>query len=246
VADGTVVAITGASRGLGRAIALRFARAGARLGLTYLNTHGTLDEITALARTQGGDAIAIEADLSKPDGGRPVIAQTEARFGRIDVLVNNASVLDILPSVAMDWATWERTIAVNLGATWSTIHAALPGMLARRSGRIINISSVSGVTGTPEHAAYSAAKAGVNGLTKALAAELTGKGILINAIAPGPMDTDMLAATGRFPKEVVATFPLKRVADPDEIALSVEFLAGPGGRYYAGQVFSPSGGLVYY
>jgi len=241
---GEVVAVVGAAGGVGRAVAQRFAVQGAKLGLVHRRAEDAFEDVAMAAYAAGGDVLTVQADLTAPDPGRAAMTAIMDRFGPIDVLVCCSGHLKIAPSAEVDWEDFTHTIAVNLLGVWSCIRWALPSMLEQGSGRIICLSSVSGIVGTPEHAGYSAAKGGLNALVKALAREYTSQGVLINAIAPGPMDTRMLASTGRFPAELVATFPLRRVADPDEIAASVEFLAGPGGAYYAGQILAPSGGLV--
>jgi NAD(P)-dependent dehydrogenase (short-subunit alcohol dehydrogenase family) len=239
-----VVAITGAQRGIGLAIARRFAAAGDRLALNYLDNAGALDEVAAAARAQGGACQLIQADLSRREQAEAFVRQAEAHYGRLDVLVNNAGVLHIAPAGETPWEQWDRMIAINLTATFACLRAALPGMIARKSGRIINISSELGLMGAANYAAYCASKGGVIALTKAVAKEAAPHGVLVNSVAPGPIDTDMLRDSDEFTEAGRLALPIKRFGTPDEIARAVEFLAGPGGDYFVGQVISPNGGAV--
>ena len=240
-----VVAITGAGRGIGLAAARRFARGGALLALNYLHTREGVEEVANLARESGGEALLVKADVSQPDEARRFVEESEQRFGRIDVLVNNAGILRSTPTHEVTDEEWEEVIAVNLGGTWSCLRAALPGMLARKSGRIINVSSELGLIGFPTYAAYSASKGGIIALTKAVAKEVAPHGILVNSVAPGPVETDMLVRDSiEYNDETREQIPLRRFGKPDEIAAVIEFLAGPGGSFMVGQVVSPNGGTA--
>jgi len=240
-----VVVITGASRGIGLAIARRFAALGDQLALNYLDDAQNLPAVIADAVAKGGDGIAIQADVSRNEQARSFIAQAEARFGHIDILINNAGILISVPSEQCSWEQWERTIAVNLSGTWSCLNAALPGMMKRRSGRVINISSELGLIGYPSYAAYSASKGGVIALTKAVAKEMAPYGVLINSVAPGPVETEMLIKDStEYNDEVRAQIPLRRFGRPDEIAAMVEAIAGDAGTFLVGQIVSPNGGAA--
>jgi NAD(P)-dependent dehydrogenase (short-subunit alcohol dehydrogenase family) len=240
-----VVVITGASRGIGLAIARRFAALGDQLALNYLDDAQNLPAVIADAVAKGGDGIAIQADVSRNEQARSFIAQAEARFGHIDILINNAGILISVPSEQCSWEQWERTIAVNLSGTWSCLNAALPGMMKRRSGRVINISSELGLIGYPSYAAYSASKGGVIALTKAVAKEMAPYGVLINSVAPGPVETEMLIKDStEYNDEVRVQIPLRRFGRPDEIAAMVEAIAGDAGTFLVGQIVSPNGGAA--
>jgi NAD(P)-dependent dehydrogenase (short-subunit alcohol dehydrogenase family) len=240
-----VVAITGSARGIGLAIARRFAARGEYLSLNFLDAGEALTTVIADARNNGGDGVAIRGDISQPEQASTFVATTLERYGRIDVLVNNAGILIRVPTVECSWDQWQRTLAVNLSGTWSCLKAVLPGMIERRSGRIINISSELGLIGFPAYAAYCASKGGVIALTKAVAKEMAPYGILVNSVAPGPVETDMLLNdTDEFNEQTRAQIPLKRFGQPDEIAALVEAISGEAGSFMVGQILSPNGGTA--
>jgi NAD(P)-dependent dehydrogenase (short-subunit alcohol dehydrogenase family) len=242
---GRVIAITGAGRGIGLAIARRFAALGDRLALNYLDAGKNLDAVIADAKAKGGDAMALKGDVSRPDEATAFVRAAEERYGQIDVLINNAGILISVATEECTWDQWARTIAVNLSGTWSCLRAALPGMIKRRSGRIINVSSELGLIGYPTYAAYSASKGGVIALTKAVAKEMAPHGILVNSVAPGPIETDMLINdTIEYNDETRAQIPLRRFGRPDEIAAVVVAVAGEAGSYMVGQIISPNGGTA--
>jgi len=242
---GRVIAITGAGRGIGLAIARRFAALGDRLALNYLHAGENLDAVIAVARAKGGDGMALEGDISRPEEATAFIRAAEECYGRIDVLINNAGILISVATAECTWDQWARTIAVNLSGTWSCLRAALPGMIARRGGRISNVSSELGLIGYPTYAVYSASKGGVSALTKAVAKEVAPHGILVNSVAPGPIETDMLINdTIEYNDETRAPIPLRRFGRPEEIAAVVVALAGEAGSFMVGQVISPDGGTA--
>jgi NAD(P)-dependent dehydrogenase (short-subunit alcohol dehydrogenase family) len=240
-----VVAITGAGRGIGLATTRRFADSGDLLALNDLSLSEDLKEVAGRARENGGETLLVEADVGRPEEAERFIVEAERRFGRIDVLVNNAGILRSTPTHEVTWEEWEEVVSVNLGGTWSCLRAALPGMLDRGDGRIINVSSELGLIGFPTYAAYSASKGGIIALTKAVAKEVAPHGVLVNSVAPGPIETDMLIRdTIEYNDETREQIPLKRFGKPDEIAVVIEFLAGTGGSFMVGQVVSPNGGTA--
>jgi NAD(P)-dependent dehydrogenase (short-subunit alcohol dehydrogenase family) len=242
---GRVIAITGAGRGIGLAIARRFAALGDRLALNYLDAGENLNAVIADAKAKGGDAMALKGDISRPDEATAFVRAAEELYGQVDVLINNAGILISVATEECTWDQWARTIAVNLSGTWSCLRAALPGMIKRRSGRIINVSSELGLIGYPTYAAYSASKGGVIALTKAVAKEMAPHGILVNSVAPGPIETDMLINdTIEYNDETRAQIPLRRFGRPDEIAAVVVAVAGEAGSYMVGQIISPNGGTA--
>jgi len=245
--DGKVALVTGASRGIGREIALTLAREGASVGVNYLAdpeqtplAHQVVDQ----ARQLGAKALALPVDVSDAAAVRKVVTGLIDAFGRIDVVVTNAGIIHRRPLVEVTEAEWDRVIAVNLKGTFNTIQATLPHLIRQRSGKIVTVTSELALVGRAGLAAYAASKAGVIGLTKSLARELAPLGINVNAVAPGPTDTEMLRSNPAFRDENKANIPLGRWGHPRDIALTVLFLAAADSDYYAGQVLSPNGGVV--
>jgi NAD(P)-dependent dehydrogenase (short-subunit alcohol dehydrogenase family) len=240
-----VVVVTGAGRGIGLAVTKRFVADGDEVVALDLRFSDEAKVLAETAGANGGELTLIEGDVSKPADAAALIAAAISRHGRIDVLVNNAGVLLSKATVETTFEDWTRVIAINLTGTWNCLHAVLPGMIAQGSGRIINVSSELGLIGFPTYAAYCASKGGVIALTKAVAKEVAPKGILVNSVAPGPIETDMLKYdTIEFNDETREQIPLRRFGQPDEIAAAVHFLAGPGGSYMVGQIISPNGGTA--
>jgi 3-oxoacyl-[acyl-carrier protein] reductase len=240
-----VVLITGAGRGIGYATAMRFARQGALLALNDRDVGPSFDALARAAHAHGGELLARAADVADHARMRAFIIDAEARFGGIDVLVNNAGILHAVATAEESWERFDRTMAVNLGGTFGTMRAVLPGMLARASGRIINVASELGLIGFPSYAAYCASKGAVIAMSKAVAKEVAPAGVLVNCVAPGPIETHMLVHdTIEYNDAAREQIPLRRFGQPDEIAAAIEFLAGPGGSYMVGQVLSPNGGTA--
>jgi NAD(P)-dependent dehydrogenase (short-subunit alcohol dehydrogenase family) len=238
-----VVAITGASRGIGHAVAVRFAQSGYQLALCDLvepddAASHQISQVSTL------EPLFVAGDLGQPAAAVDFIAQTLSAFGRIDVLITCAGILRYGPSESVSPEDWAAVIAVNLTGTFACMQAALPAMLRQGSGRIITISSELGLAGRPEYAAYCASKGGVIALTKALAREYVGRGILINSVAPGPVVTDLLKGSPEYDPSVVPDVPIGRFGQPDEIAAVVHALAGDAGTFMVGQIISPNGGAV--
>ncbi len=241
-----VAVVTGAGRGIGQAIAQRLAGAGARVAVvsrTEANAKRTADEINA---SVGSDAArAYAADVSEPAGITAVSKQILEDFEKVDILVNNAGVTRDGLSMRMSEADWDIVMDTNLKGAFFFMQAFQRGMLRQRKGRIINISSVSGLTGNAGQSNYAASKAGLIGLTKSLARELASRNITVNAVAPGFIVTDM---TNELPddvkKKVTENIPLARFGQPDDIAAAVLYLAGPDAGYITGQVLTVDGGMV--
>jgi len=196
------------------------------------------------ARQLGAKALALPVDVSDAAAVRKVVTGLIDAFGRIDVVVTNAGIIHRRPLVEVTEAEWDRVIAVNLKGTFNTIQATLPHLIRQRSGKIVTVTSELALVGRAGLAAYAASKAGVIGLTKSLARELAPLGINVNAVAPGPTDTEMLRSNPAFRDENKANIPLGRWGHPRDIALTVLFLASADSDYYAGQVLSPNGGVV--
>jgi 3-oxoacyl-[acyl-carrier protein] reductase len=242
--DDKVAIVTGASSGLGVAFAKALAEAGADVALGARRVE-KLEETKQLVEQAGRKAIAVATDVSKPEDCQALVDAAMEQLGRVDVLVNNAGILRSVPAHETSPEVWREVIATNLEGTWWCLRAALPGMLGRRSGRIVNVSSELGLIGFPTYAAYCASKGGVIALTKAVAKEVAPSGVLVNSVAPGPVETDMLIRdTIEYNDETREQVPLRRFGQPDEIARVIEFVAGPGGDFMVGQVISPNGGTA--
>jgi 3-oxoacyl-[acyl-carrier protein] reductase len=239
-----VALVTGASRGIGMAIAERLARDGFKLIINYSETAAPAEALVRKLESAGGQAIAIKADISDPSAVRAMFDAAEAAFGGIDVLVNNAGIMALASIAETDDASFDRHIAVNLKGTFNTLREAAKRL--RGGGRIINFSS--SVVGLlmPTYGIYAATKAAVEGLTSVLAKELRGRNITVNAVAPGPTATDLFLK-GK-PQDVVDRMakmaPLERLGQPSDIADVVSFLAGPDAAWVNGQVLRVNGGII--
>ena len=232
--------ITGGSRGIGAAAVRLFCQSGYRVAFTY---HKNSAAAMALADETG--AIPIQMDAADPAQAAAAVHRTLNDLQRIDALINNAGASGFGPLDAISDDEWQRVISVNLSGVFYVIKAALPGMISRKSGAIINVSSVWGMTGASCEAHYSAAKAGVIGLTKALAKELAPSGITVNCVAPGVIDTGMNASLSPADLDALkGQIPLGRLGSAAEIAQTMLFLASSAAAYITGQVISPNGGMV--
>jgi 3-oxoacyl-[acyl-carrier protein] reductase len=240
---GKVAIVTGASRGIGRAIALELASVGAKVAVNYASSSGAADELVAQIVGSGGEAIAIGADVSKAEQIDTLVSTVMDKWGRVDVLVNNAGITRDTLLLRMKIEDWQAVIDTNLTGVFSATRAVSKIMLKQKSGRIINIASVAGQMGNPGQANYSASKAGVIGFTKTVAKELSSRGITVNAVAPGFIATDM---TNDLKAEGILQFiPLGRYGQPEEVAGMVRFLAAdPAAAYITGQTFNVDGGMV--
>ena len=240
---GQVAIVTGASRGIGRAISLQLAQCGAKVAVNYASSSGAADELVAKIASDGGEAIAVQADVSKADQIDALFSTVMDKWGRVDVLVNNAGIARDSLLLRMKPEDWQSVIDTNLTSVFLCTRLASKIMLKQKSGRIINIASVAGLTGNPGQANYSAAKAGVLGFTKTVAKELASRGITVNAVAPGFIATDM---TNDLKLDGILQFiPLGRYGQPEEIAGMVRFLAAdPAAAYITGQTFNVDGGMV--
>jgi 3-oxoacyl-[acyl-carrier protein] reductase len=233
--DGKRALVTGASRGIGRAIALELAAAGAEVVVGF---RSGADEAEEVARETGGRAV--QADVSKPEEARRLVEEA----GDLDVLVNNAGITRDGLIARMPDADWDDVIATNLSGTFYTCRAAVRGMMRRRSGAIVNLSSIVGVHGNPGQTNYSASKAGIIGFTKALARELGSRNVRANVVAPGYVSTQL---TDVLPENLrasmLASTPLGRLGDPEDVARAVRFLASDDAGYITGEVVLVDGGL---
>lgn len=235
--------ITGASRGIGRACALALSAAGARVVLAARQAD-KLEQVAAEIRAAGRDAFVAEMDLSAPDSIRAAFAKAAKEFGRIDILVNNAAITKDGLAIRMKQADWDTVIATNLTGAFVATQQVLLGMMRERWGRIVNITSVVAEAGNAGQANYVASKAGLVGLTKTLAQEMAPRGITVNAVAPGFIDTDMTKVLSPELKErVLAAIPLERLGTPEDVAAAVRFLASEEAGYITGHVLNVNGGM---
>jgi 3-oxoacyl-[acyl-carrier protein] reductase len=242
---GRVALVTGGSSGIGRACALALADAGAAVAVGFSANSRGADEVAALIRETGGRAATLGADLADPSAAAALVDGTVRDLGAIDIVVNNAGITRDNLAVRITDADWDAVLAVDLSAAFRICRAALKPMLRRREGRIINVSSVAGVTGNPGQANYSAAKAGLIGLTKALCREVGSRGITVNAVAPGFIATDVTVALGADAlAAATAAVPLRRIGTAEEVAAAVRFLALPEAAYITGHVLHVDGGLA--
>lgn len=242
--EGKVAIVTGASRGIGRAIAVELAGRGAGITVNYCGSREKAEETAELIREKGRRALLVRADVSDSSQVEEMFRQTMEEFGRIDILVNNAGITRDNLLLRMSEEDFDAVINTNLKGAFLCMKQAAKRMLKQKSGRIINISSISGVAGNAGQANYCAAKAGIIGLTKSAAKELGSKGITVNAIAPGYICTDMTDVLNDTVKEAILTrIPLKRFGSPEDIAYTAAFLASDEAAYITGQVLGTDGGM---
>jgi 3-oxoacyl-[acyl-carrier protein] reductase len=243
--SGRTALVTGGSRGIGRAIVLRLAGQGADVALTYKGNEAAAAETVAAVEALGRRALAVQGDASQPDTAETVVKAVLEAFGKIDILVNNAGVTRDDLIMRMSPEAWREVLETNLfGAFWM-IKAVTRPMLKARGGRIINITSVSGLAGQAGQTNYSASKAGMIGFTKALAKEVGPRGITVNAVAPGFVPTVLTDVLNEEQKRIISSMtPMGRFARPEEIAYATAFLADERAGFITGQVLSVDGGLV--
>lgn len=242
---GRVALVTGAASGIGAGIALAFAREGADVCLVDIVDEATASPVLDTVRGHGADAAYIRTDVADEHSVRAMAEDALSRFGRVDVLVNNAGIFTQSLLEDMPVEDWDRIIAVNLRGTFLCTRFLIGHMLERGSGRIINIASQLGQIGGAEVAHYSASKAGVIGLTKALAREVSNRGVLVNAIAPGPIQTPILdSETDEWRSAKLAELPIGRFGTVAEATPTAVLLASDDGSYYVGQTLGPNGGDV--
>ncbi|HTU88991.1 MAG TPA: 3-oxoacyl-ACP reductase family protein [Gemmataceae bacterium] len=237
--------VTGGSRGIGRAIVEAFADEGAKVALVYRGSREAADQLVAEINNKGGKAAAFQADVADAASVQACVAAAEKELGPIHILVNNAGVIEDDLFVRMKPEAWNKVMQTNLGGVFNFCHAVAFGMMQRRAGRIINISSVSADHVNMGQTNYSASKGAINSFTRALAVELAKRGVTVNAIAPGFIETDMSAAVrNKAGDRIVKYIPMRRIGAPEDIARVAVFLASADSAYITGQVLTVDGGLT--
>ena len=243
---GKCALVTGGGRGIGRAVCLELARGGASVAVNYAGSEEAARETVERCLELGApDAFAIQADVAEEQAVAAMLAAVEERLGRIDILVNNAGITRDGLMLRMKDADWDAVLDTNLKGAFHCMRGVYQGMMRRRYGRIINISSVVGLRGNAGQANYSASKAGLIGMSKSMAKELASRGVTVNVVAPGFITTDMTAALPQAAQEaLLATIPMKRLGAPEDVARVVAFFAGEESAYLTGQVLCVDGGMA--
>lgn len=242
---GKVAIVTGAAKGIGRAIALKLASLGADVVVNYRSNSSAVDSLLEEIKALGASAEGFQADVSKFEEAEALITFTKEKFGKVDFLVNNAGITKDTLMLRMTESDFDSVINVNLKGTFNCIKNVVPIMVKQRSGKIVNISSIIGITGNAGQANYAASKAGVIGLTKSVAKELGGRGITVNAIAPGFIETDMTEVLSDAVKDGIKNnIPLKKLGKSEDVANLVGFLLSSEADYITGQVIAVDGGLA--
>jgi 3-oxoacyl-[acyl-carrier protein] reductase len=244
--QGKCALVTGASRGIGAAIALRLAAEGASVAVNYSGSRDAALQVAAAIEEAGGHAVALQADVSDPVAATALVAAALSELGALDIVINNAGITRDGLLVRMSDEDWASVIATNLTGVFSVTRAAGKIMMKARSGSIINISSVVGIAGNAGQANYAAAKAGVIGLTKSVARELAPRGVRCNAVAPGFIETDMTAALTPAQRDaILGEIALGRLGSANDVASAVAFLASDDASYVTGQVLAVDGGMTF-
>jgi len=239
--DGSVALVTGSARNIGRAIALALADAGAGVMITGRQALADAEAVADEIRRSGGRAAAVTADIGDPDAAAALVAATVERLGRLDILINNASIRREVDFADLDYAEWRAVLASTLDGAYLCSRAALPHLVASGRGVIVSIGGLSSHTGAARRAHVIAAKAGLAGLTRALAHDLAPHGVTVNCVAPGLIDTTRAGPEPAHHKKLSS--PVGRKGRPEEVAALVRFLCGPGARYITGQIVHANGGL---
>ncbi|WP_295165245.1 3-oxoacyl-[acyl-carrier-protein] reductase [Selenomonas sp. F0473] len=245
ILEGKVALVTGASRGIGRAIAIRLAAEGAKVAVNYAGNTAAAEEVKAFVERQGGTALLVQTDVSDAAAAAEMVARVHEELGGLDILVNNAGITRDTLLVRMKDEDFDAVISTNLKGVYACTKAAAKFMTKQRSGRIVNLTSVVGEIGNVGQTNYAAAKAGVIGFSKAAAKEFAARGITVNAVAPGFIDTDMTAVLkDNIREKIVEGIPLGALGKPEHVADAVLFLASDAASYITGQTLNVDGGMV--
>jgi 3-oxoacyl-[acyl-carrier protein] reductase len=239
-----VALVTGGSRGIGRGIVKAFAAEGARVAFVYKGSKEAADSLAGEIAGAGGTAMALQADVTKPEDAERCAAEVEKSWGRLDILVNNAGIIKDDLFVRLEPEAWQSVLQTNLGGAYNFCKAVAYTFMKQRRGRIINISSVAAEHVNMGQTNYAASKGAINSFTRALAVELASRGVTVNAIAPGFIETDMSAAVRNKAGDIIKKMiPMRRLGQPEDIARVAVFLAGPDSAYMTGQILTVDGGL---
>lgn len=243
--SGKTAIVTGGSRGIGKAVALKLAEKGANIVVNYTSNSTKAEEVVNEIKKMGREALAIKADVSNPDDVKNLVKETEKQFSNIDILINNAGITKDTLLIRMKEDDWDKVMSVNLKGTFLCTKLVGKKMMKQRRGKIVNIASIVGIIGNAGQANYSASKAGIIGFTKSTAKELASRGINVNAVAPGFIETEM---TKKLSEEVVENYakniPLGKMGTPEDVANVVFFLCSQEASYVTGQVINIDGGMV--
>lgn len=243
--NGKCALVTGASRGIGKAIALKLASLGANLVLNYRSSEAEALEVEKEIKNMGVEAISVKGDISKLEDVENLVAAAKEKFGIIDIMVNNAGITKDNLILRMKEEDFDKVIDVNLKGVFNCLKVITPIMVRQKHGKIVNLSSVVGISGNAGQVNYAASKAGVIGMTKSLAKEVGSRGINVNAVAPGFIETDMTEVLGeKYKDEMKKNIPLKKLGKPEDVANVVAFLVSESSDYVTGQVIHVDGGML--
>ena len=243
--SGSVALVTGASRGIGAVIARRLAEAGVKVGVNYLSSPESAEEVVSSIISAGGEALRVEGDVAQEEPAKSTIQQVVSHWGRIDILVNNAGINRDRLLLRMNTDDWDQVIQVDLRGAFLCTRFVMPHLIKQRSGRIVNISSVVGISGNPGQANYAAAKAGLIGFTKSVAREVASRNVTVNALAPGYIATGMVEKLSEAAREkILSRIPMGRFGVAEDVSEAVVFLCSNGASYITGEVLTIDGGMI--
>lgn len=243
--SGSVALVTGASRGIGAVIARRLAEAGVKVGVNYLSSPESAEEVVSSIISAGGEALLVEGDVAQEEPAKSTIQQVVSHWGRIDILVNNAGITRDRLLLRMNTDDWDQVIQVDLRGAFLCTRFVMPHLIKQRSGRIVNISSVVGISGNPGQANYAAAKAGLIGFTKSVAREVASRNVTVNALAPGYIATGMVEKLSEAAREkILSRIPMGRFGVAEDVSEAVVFLCSNGASYITGEVLTIDGGMI--